>query len=103
MNQLRHELPKALRGIAPQVGSIWEWMPLTEARETLVVTDVMWNGEACFVTSRRFGDLSANPKTFPNELSRWVEATVFLREADAPVVVHFSAEGSLEAATLGMR
>lgn len=68
------ELPKVLRGIAPAVGSVWEWEPLSpHARDTVTVTRVHWNGEECWVESR-----NSKGKLCWNELDRWVEATVLI-------------------------
>jgi hypothetical protein len=76
--QPRHELPKVLRGIAPEVGSVWRWEPeKPHARCTVVVTAVTWNGEECWVETVALDD----DRAAWNSLDRWVEATVFLAES----------------------
>lgn len=68
-----HEIPEALNGITPRVGSRWHWEPLKpHASEEVVVTAVKWNGEEVWVESEKVAD----GKRYWNELSRWVEATV---------------------------
>ena len=77
-------MPDVLRGIAPEVGSIWEWEPLnSRARELVRVTAVTWNGEECWVESEPMTrNVYLNPAPgrdrFQNELSRWVQATVLV-------------------------
>ncbi len=64
----------------PRKGTTWIWEPLKpHARESVVVTEVKWNGEEWWVESEsvRTGERHWN------ELSRWVEATVF-SGADEP-------------------
>lgn len=73
------EMPNILTLIVPRVGSIWEWEPLKSyARETLLVTDVKWNGEAAWVESE---PVSGKGHRVWNELDRWVEATVLVEPA----------------------
>lgn len=68
-------LPEALQGIAPRIGTTWEWEPLAaHARCTVVVHDVQWNGEECWVQSAVVG----SDRLVWNSLDRWVEATVFV-------------------------
>lgn len=55
----------------PSVGDEWWWEPMLDhARQLVRVTAVEWNGEEWWVTST--GPLGE----YPNELSRWHEATV---------------------------
>lgn len=66
-------------GVLPEVGSVWEWEPLKDhARCTVEVTDLRWNGEEWWVTSR---DVSSD-ETALNSLDRWVEATVLIRSVE---------------------
>ena len=71
-------LPVELRGIVPRVGSVWEWEPMKDyARERVRVTAVTWNGDECWVQSERLDGSDSRP----NELSRWIEATVLVDPA----------------------
>lgn len=71
-------MPAELRYIVPRVGSIWEWEPLKDyARQTVRVTAVTWNGDECWVESERLD----GEDRVPNELSRWIEATVLVTPA----------------------
>lgn len=68
-------LPAVLRGIVPEIGTVWEWEPLKDyARQKVRVTAVTWNGDECWVTSELLNGTDARL----NELSRWVEATVLV-------------------------
>jgi hypothetical protein len=71
-------MPVELRGIAPRVGSVWEWEPLKDyARCTVRVTRVWWSGDECWVES----ELLDGSNRLPNELSRWIQATVLVMPA----------------------
>ena len=70
-------IPNLLQGIAPTVGSTWEWMPhKPDIRQRVTVTRVYWNGEEVWVEAA-----GPDGKSWPNELSRWIEATVFISPA----------------------
>jgi hypothetical protein len=72
------EMPEVLRWLVPTVGSVWLWEPeKPHARTVLTVTKVEWKGEAVWVTARE-----ASGVEYPNELDRWVEATVLVRPAE---------------------
>lgn len=67
------EIPELLRTIVPQVGQVWLWEPeKPHARESVVVTSVEWNGEEVWIESE-----GVSGERHWNDLSRWVEATVF--------------------------
>lgn len=69
-------IPAELAGIAPQVGSVWEWEPLKPwARMRCRVTEVVWNGEEAWVRCEGEDGIE-----YLNELSRWVEATVMVSD-----------------------
>ena len=77
MSSKTDEIPDLLQGIAPRVGSVWEWEPLkAHARERCRVTAVRWNGKETWVECEN----SSGKKAW-NELSRWVEATVLVEPA----------------------
>jgi hypothetical protein len=60
----------------PEVGSKWMWEPLDRhATETVIVTEVKWNGEEWWIESE------GTSGRHWNVASRWVEATVFLKPA----------------------
>lgn len=68
------DMPEALRWIVPEVGSVWEWEPLSpHARQTVTVTEVRWNGEEVWVESE-----SIDGRHW-NTLGRWIEATVLVK------------------------
>lgn len=67
-------MPDVLVGIAPSVGDVWEWEPLTSARQTVRVTAVTWDGYDCKVES----ELLNGGAKYWNDLGRWVEATVLI-------------------------
>lgn len=59
----------------PDVGARYLWMPHAEhASETVIVLSVTWTGQAFWIES--LGEESG--KTYPNELDRWIEATVLM-------------------------
>lgn len=75
--------PAELQYLTPEVGSVWIWEPLKpHARCVAVVTATKWNREEVWIES----DTVPESKRVWNDLSRWIEATVFvapsLAEAD---------------------
>ena len=84
--EVDHFRPAAL----PVVGSVWRWEPeKPHAREAVIVTAVRWNGEEWLVECDRLNEpptfvkapLTPAGKPVWNDLSRWVEATVFVAAA----------------------
>lgn len=60
----------------PSIGQTWVWEPLKPmARETVVVTEVRWNGEEYWIESE-----STDGQRHWNDLSRWVQATVLVTD-----------------------
>ena len=86
-NDAAKKLPDVLRLIAPHVGSVWAWEPLKPLVSCLVVvTAVTWNGEECVVESDELAiGRVGKGKPAWNDLSRWVEATVFVAETVAGI------------------
>lgn len=69
-----NEMPAWAKLFAPQVGDVYEWEPLkSKSRERVTVTEVTWNGEEVWVTS-----VDNKGRSYPNPLSRWIEATVLV-------------------------
>lgn len=61
----------------PAIGDVWEWEPLKpDARETVTVTEVKWNGDEWLIESE-----GARGRHW-NSASRWVEAAVLVTPAD---------------------
>jgi hypothetical protein len=75
------KIPKLLKPLVPQVGQVWLWEPeKRHARQRVVVTAVEWNGEEVWIESENIGIEGGG--RYWNDLSRWVEATVFEGWAD---------------------
>lgn len=75
------EIPNVLRDIVPRIDSIWIWEPMRDnARATLKVTDVKWNGEEAWVETQNL-DKPAAERCW-NELAHWVQATVLVAVPD---------------------
>ena len=67
------DVPELLKPLVPNLGDVWLWEPeKPHARESVVVTEVKWNGEEVWIECRGV----SNEKRTWNDLSRWVEATV---------------------------
>jgi hypothetical protein len=77
VTDLDPNIPRALRDICPRPGQIWEWEPLEPRnRETVRVTRVWWDGDEVQVESESV----QGGRRVANDLGRWIEATVYLRE-----------------------
>ncbi len=71
---------RAAEGLLPEVGSEWVWEPLKpRVMELVRVTEVRWNGDEWMVQSELLKGAGAGGRYW-NDLSRWMEATVFLGE-----------------------
>lgn len=97
MNDVK-AIPEALLPLLPKPGSVWHWEPTKPApvHRVVRVTGVRWNGEEAFVESEPIGPCDCGlpshqdcvrPRCW-NDLSRWMEATVFLGAEDDPTAVY---------------
>lgn len=84
-------MPVELRGVVPEVGSVWEWEPLnSRCRDLVRVTDVKWNGDECWIESESMiRNIYLNPDPNKdrcwNTLGRWVQAAVLVDVDEAHV------------------
>lgn len=77
------DIPELLRSVVPRVGDQWMWEPEQTSWALAEVTAVYWNGEEVIVESKVLdSDMSPKGKTYGNDLSRWVEATVLHKLAN---------------------
>lgn len=79
------EKARLLDHIAPRPGSVWHWEPMkSHASTRLRVDRVKWNGEEYIVWATPMGGpigLHEIGESYPNDLGRWVEATVLVEPA----------------------
>lgn len=91
MTQQSGQLEALKSAALPLVGDRYIWMPHSDdARETVLVTDVTWNGEDWWVECQN--EVEGKPAL--NELSRWIEATVYLSPGLKPQIGYWATHKS---------
>lgn len=71
-------MEQAGKDMLPEVGTLWVWEPLKPRATQLVrVTEVRWVDNEWKVESEAVNGWRDSGERFWNDLSRWVEATVF--------------------------